>query len=120
MNIPDCFSNAKRILFAGVGGGFDMTQEEILDRIVEIIETYPTFTEEVKKEWRDLNYKMRELHELSYGLGFWHKGYEIELHGSKIFYCKKSIEEYEDMLGMFAGKMTIDQYNEKWNPKTVV
>lgn len=24
MNIPDCFSNAKRILFAGVGGGFDI------------------------------------------------------------------------------------------------
>lgn len=24
MNIPDCFSNAKRILFAGIGGGFDI------------------------------------------------------------------------------------------------
>jgi len=24
MNMPDCFLNAKRILFAGVGGGFDI------------------------------------------------------------------------------------------------
>lgn len=93
-----------------------MTQEEILDRIVEIIETFPTpLPEEVKKEWRDLNDKMRELHEPSYGIGFWHKGYEIELYGSKILYCKKSVEEYEDMLGMFGGEMTIEQYNEKWN-----
>lgn len=97
-----------------------MTENEILDRIVEIIETYPTFTDEISKEWRSLNDKMRELHEPSYGIGFWHKGYEIELYGSKILYCKKSIEEFEDMLRMFGGETTIVQYNEKWNPQTVV
>jgi len=95
-----------------------MTQEEILDRIVEIIETYPTpLPEEVKKEWSDLNDAMRELHEPSYGIGFWHKGYEIELYGHKILYCKKSVEEYKDMLRMFGGEMTIEQYNDKWSGK---
>jgi len=96
-----------------------LTQDEILDRVVEIIEQYPfPLPEEIAIEWRQLNDLIRELHEPSYGLGFWHKGYTIDFYGSKILYCRESKEKYEDMLGVFSAKMTIKEYNEKWKSGT--
>lgn len=90
----------------------------MLDRIVEIIETYDSdpFPSNILAEWNKLNEDLRQLEEEpSYGLGFWHKGYEIELYGRKILYGKMTKEEYSDMLEMFAGGMKIDDYKQKWN-----
>jgi hypothetical protein len=93
-----------------------MTQNEMLDRIVEIYENNPSpLPEELLPEWRKLNDDLRELdEEKCYGLGFYHKGYTINLHGSKIFLNKMSKEQYCDMLDMFRGKITVKEFNKKW------
>lgn len=94
-----------------------MNQTEILDRIVDIIEQYPMpLPEKVKSEWEQLKTDLRDAQdEPCYGFGFWHRGYEIELYGSKLLYCQVSREQYEDMLEMFGGKISIDDFKKKWD-----
>ena len=94
-----------------------MTQDEILDRVVEIIEKYPgKLPDDILPEWQQLNKKMREVSEPTYGLGFWHKGYRIDFLGSsRILYCKESLEQYEDFFRMINREMTSEEYREKWN-----
>jgi len=97
-----------------------MTQDEILDLVVEIIENYPSpLPEEVKAEWQQLNDDIRKLQDKpTYGLGFWHKGYDIHFHGRKILHAKMSQEQYEDMCEIFSSRMTVAEYNEKWKKET--
>jgi hypothetical protein len=90
-----------------------MTQDEILDRVVEIIETSPDPFP--KEEWHQLNENIRKLHDPAYGLGFWHKGYSIHFHGSKILHSKMTEAQYEDMMKVYSNKMTVKEYNEKYN-----
>lgn len=93
-----------------------MTKEQIMDRIIEIIESDIIFDDEVRKEWKQLNDDLRAADggEPCYGLGFWHNGYEIFLHGSKILYSKMSEEQYSDMLDSMSSMEKIKAYNEKW------
>lgn len=96
-----------------------MTEDEILDRIVEIIEIYDSvpFPPEISVEWGKLNDRLREFQKKpSYGLGFWHKGYEIELYGHNILYSEMTKEQYCDMMKVFSCGMKIEEYKEKWKP----
>lgn len=94
-----------------------MTQEEMLDRIVEIFENTPTpLPEELLPEWKSLNDGIRALYDKKYySFTFCHKGYQIELRGSQIELGEMSEAQYVDMMGVFSCSMTPKDYNNKWN-----
>lgn len=94
-----------------------MSEEEMLDRIVEIFENSPSpLPEELLSEWKNLNDGIRALYDKPrYSFTFWHKGHIVELRGSQIELGKMSEEQYADMFEVFGCRMTPEEYNKKWN-----
>lgn len=85
---------------------------EILDKVVDFLESdkatpaspsgQPLTTD--LTEWNTLRTELRESlgGQKLYGCQWWHRGYVIDLHGSKLLYCKATEEEYvADLKRMF-------------------